>query len=154
MPISNYNYLVKFIGECCWGLSFLHEDRRVFRVGREVVIISNIFQMPLILARKKTSTQFIHNINLTVILYCYLCSKIRHCLMGWTQDALGEVPHTLLRAFSVSRRFGDPMSLEDGVHGAAADSQALGRQFLVPAAFFQNIQQQIKLLVSHSGGQA
>ncbi len=57
-------------------------------------------------------------------------------------------------SFSVSGRFGDFISLEDGVHGAAADPQAPGRQFLIPAAFLQNIQQQIKLLVSYSGGQA
>src|SRR4030042_4976052 len=46
------------------------------------------------------------------------------------------------------------MSLEDGVHGAAADSQALGGQFLIPAAFFQNIQQQAEFLIGNGGREA
>jgi len=53
---------------------------------------------------------------------------------------IGRLLLSYLAPFSVSRGFGDLMSLEDGVYGAAADSQALGRQFLIPAAFFQNIQ--------------
>ena len=49
---------------------------------------------------------------------------------------LGRLLRVYLAPFSVSRGFGDLVSLEDGVYGAATDSQALGRQFLIPAAFF------------------
>jgi hypothetical protein len=110
--------------------------------GDRVTIYNDSYFKNTVNFRPKEDSDTIYTQNLIINNVKWLSVSENQALSCWVRHGIlwGRLLLSYLAAFSVSRGFGDLMSLEDGVYGAAADSQALGRQFLIPAAFVQNVQ--------------